>query len=162
MLGTSPDRPPAADFLRLAAHPLRWELLSALARSDRQVHELTALPGRPQNLVSYHLGQLRSAELVSARRSSADARDAYYTADLDRLGALLAAAGRALHPGLRLAPVPAVPGPAAGSRLTSPQGSTPAQRAGSGTAAAGRLRKAADGGLRSCRRTPSSRSTPRR
>jgi amino acid transporter len=54
------------------------------------------------------------------------------------------------------------PGPAAGSRLTSPQGSTPAQRAGSGTAAAGRLRKAADGGLRSCRRTPSSRSTPRR
>jgi protein-tyrosine-phosphatase len=115
MLDPHPDGTPAADFLRLAAHPLRWELLRELARSDRQVHELTALTGRPQNLVSYHLGQLRSAELVSARRSSADARDAYYTADLDRLGGLLATAGQALHPGLRLAPAPAVPGPAAGS-----------------------------------------------
>ena len=110
-----PDGTPAADFLRLAAHPLRWELLHHLARSDRQVHELTALTGRPQNLVSYHLGQLRSAQLVSARRSSADARDAYYTADLDRLGGLLAAAGQALHPGLRLAPVPARPSPPAGA-----------------------------------------------
>ncbi len=112
MLDPHPDGIPAADLLRLAAHPLRWELLRQLARSDRQVHELTALTGRPQNLVSYHLGQLRSAQLVSARRSSADARDAYYTADLDRLGGLLAAAGQALHPGLRLTPVPAAPVPA--------------------------------------------------
>jgi ArsR family transcriptional regulator, arsenate/arsenite/antimonite-responsive transcriptional repressor / arsenate reductase (thioredoxin) len=115
MLDPRPDGTPAADFLRLAAHPLRWELLRELARSDRQVHELTALTGRPQNLVSYHLGQLRSAKLVSARRSSADARDAYYTADLDRLGALLAAAGQALHPGLRLAPVPDTPSPPTGA-----------------------------------------------
>jgi protein-tyrosine-phosphatase len=115
MLDPHQDGTPAADFLRLAGHPLRWELLHQLARSDRQVHELTALTGRPQNLVSYHLGQLRSARLVSARRSSADARDAYYTADLDRLGGLLAAAGQALHPGLRLAPVPATPSPRTGA-----------------------------------------------
>ena len=77
------------------------------------VHELTGLVGHPQNLVSYHLGKLRDARLVSARRSSADRRDAYYTVDLTRVGDLLAAAGGALHPGLRLArpPSPGRAGP---------------------------------------------------
>jgi hypothetical protein len=32
-------------FLRLAGDPLRWRLLSELARSDRRVAELTALVG---------------------------------------------------------------------------------------------------------------------
>ena len=66
------------------------------------VHELTGLVGEPQNLVSYHLGKLRDGRLVSARRSSADRRDAYYTVDLERIGGLLSATGRVLHPGLRL------------------------------------------------------------
>ncbi|HEX2180127.1 MAG TPA: ArsR family transcriptional regulator [Actinomycetota bacterium] len=96
--------PPA--FLQLAGHPLRWRLLSDLARSDRTVHELTGLVGEPQNLVSYHLGKLRDAGLVSARRSSADRRDAYYTVALARFGEMLAAAGKALHPGLHLTPEP--------------------------------------------------------
>ncbi len=100
------------EFLQLTGHPLRWRLLGELARSDRMVHELTGLVGQPQNLVSYHLGKLRDARLVSARRSSADRRDAYYTADLTRVGDLLSATGGALHPGLRLAP-PALPGGAA-------------------------------------------------
>ena len=89
-------------FLRLAGHPLRWRLLSELARSDRQVRELKVLLGQPQNLVSYHLARLRGGGLVAARRSSADGRDAYYTIDLARCGELLSAAGAALHPGLRL------------------------------------------------------------
>jgi ArsR family transcriptional regulator, arsenate/arsenite/antimonite-responsive transcriptional repressor / arsenate reductase (thioredoxin) len=104
-------RPPQGDpapprFLQLAGHPLRWRLLGELARSDRMVHELTGLVGQPQNLVSYHLGKLRDAHLVSARRSSADRRDAYYTVDLARVGRHLAATGAALHPALRLAPTP--------------------------------------------------------
>jgi ArsR family transcriptional regulator, arsenate/arsenite/antimonite-responsive transcriptional repressor / arsenate reductase (thioredoxin) len=90
------------EFLQLAGHPLRWRLLGELARSDRMVHELTGLVGQPQNLVSYHLGKLRDARLVSARRSSADRRDAYYSVDLTRVGDLLSATGGALHPGLRL------------------------------------------------------------
>ena len=49
-------------FLRLAGHPLRWRLLRELARSDRQVRELCALIGRPQSLVSYHLGRLRTEQ----------------------------------------------------------------------------------------------------
>jgi protein-tyrosine-phosphatase/DNA-binding transcriptional ArsR family regulator len=92
------------EFLQLAGHPLRWRLLSALGRSDRKVHELTGLVGEPQNLVSYHLGKLRDARLVSARRSAADRRDTYYGLDLARVGGLLSAAGGALHPGLRLRP----------------------------------------------------------
>ena len=37
----------------------------------------------PQNLVSYHLRQLRAGGLVRARRSSSDGRDTYYSLDLD-------------------------------------------------------------------------------
>jgi ArsR family transcriptional regulator, arsenate/arsenite/antimonite-responsive transcriptional repressor / arsenate reductase (thioredoxin) len=95
---------PPPEFLQLAGHPLRWRLLGELARSDRMVYELTKLVGEPQNLVSYHLGKLRGAGLVSARRSSADRRDAYYTVDLTRVGELMSATGEALHPGLRLTP----------------------------------------------------------
>jgi ArsR family transcriptional regulator, arsenate/arsenite/antimonite-responsive transcriptional repressor / arsenate reductase (thioredoxin) len=90
------------DFLQLVAHPVRWRLMSALARSDRAVAELTALVGEPQNLVSYHLGKLREGHLVSSRRSSADRRDTYYGLDLARLGEQLSATGGAIHPGLRL------------------------------------------------------------
>jgi protein-tyrosine-phosphatase len=96
-----PDVAPL-EFLQLAGHPLRWRLLGELARSDRLVHELTGLIGEPQNLVSYHLGKLRDGRLVSARRSAADRRDTYYTADLARIGSLLSASGGALHPGIRL------------------------------------------------------------
>ena len=94
------------EFLELAGHPLRWRLLCELTRSDRRVRELTELVAEPQSLVSYHLGRLRSGRLVSMRRSSADGRDAYYSVDLVRCGRLLAGAGGALHPGLRLIPPP--------------------------------------------------------
>jgi protein-tyrosine-phosphatase/DNA-binding transcriptional ArsR family regulator len=89
-------------FVRLAAHPLRWRLLTELAGGDLRVRELVELVGHPQNLVSYHLRLLRGGGLVSARRSSFDARDSYYHLDLERCGHALATAGTALHPGLRL------------------------------------------------------------
>src|SRR4051794_3703682 len=87
-------------FLQLAGHPLRWQLLSELARSDRRVGELCDLAGQRQNLVSYHLRQLRDGGLVSARRSTADGRDSYYVLDLAGCRDQLAEAGLALHPGL--------------------------------------------------------------
>ncbi len=87
-------------FLRLAGHPLRWQLLTELARSDRRVGELCALAGLRQSLVSYHLRELRHGGLVSARRSTADGRDTYYVLDLPRCGELLSSAGASLHPGL--------------------------------------------------------------
>ncbi len=78
--------------------------MTELSYSDRRVGELCARLVLPQNLVSYHLGRLRVERVVSRRRSTADGRDSYYLLELDRCGELLADAGRALHPGLRLAP----------------------------------------------------------
>ncbi|HEX8870185.1 MAG TPA: metalloregulator ArsR/SmtB family transcription factor [Lentzea sp.] len=83
-------------ILRLMADPLRWRLARELAAGDRRVRELVAATGQPQNLVSYHLKQLRDAGLVTARRSSFDGRDSYYHLDLERYAA--AWAGVALNP----------------------------------------------------------------
>jgi ArsR family transcriptional regulator, arsenate/arsenite/antimonite-responsive transcriptional repressor / arsenate reductase (thioredoxin) len=100
------------ESLPLLADPHRWKLLAELSRSDRRVGELCDLVGEPQNLVSYHLGALRRAGIVSSRRSSADGRDVYYRAELTSCRDLLGAAGGVLHPGLRLAaPPPAATAP---------------------------------------------------
>ena len=101
--------------LRAIANPHRWAILSHLAQSDRRVGELTALVGEPQNLVSYHLRELRDAGLVSSRRSSFDGRDTYYRVDLERCQALFSETGALLHPALRL--VPAAPAPATAARV---------------------------------------------
>jgi len=97
------------EFLQLVAEPHRWRLLRELTRSDRRVAELTELLAEPQNLVSYHLGELRRAGLVSARRSSADGRDNYYRVEPQRCGELLSYAGGALQPGLRVGVLPPEP-----------------------------------------------------
>jgi ArsR family transcriptional regulator, arsenate/arsenite/antimonite-responsive transcriptional repressor / arsenate reductase (thioredoxin) len=104
MTGHGESSPPRV--LRLAGHPLRWRLLSELARSDRRVGELCALAGRRQSLVSYHLRQLRDGGLVWMRPSAADGRDTYYVLDLARCGELLSSAGASLHPGLAPTPRP--------------------------------------------------------
>lgn len=90
--------------LSLLSEPIRWQLVEELGRSDRRVGELVELLDRPQNLVSYHLAELRQAGLVSSRRSSADGRDVYYRAELAHCRELLGAAGRSLHPGLSFGP----------------------------------------------------------
>ncbi len=103
---------------------MRWQLLGELARSDRQVRELTALVGQRQSLTSYHLGQLRAAGLVTMRRSSADGRDTYCSLNLALYRERLAAAGAALHPGLRLVPAELTP---PGGALGRPPRQPPAQ-----------------------------------
>lgn len=91
--------------MRLLADPLRWRLLGHLARSDSRVRELVAVVDEPQNLVSYHLQQLRAAGLVTTRRSSFDARESYYHLDLARCAELLTAAAAAIHPALQAGPM---------------------------------------------------------
>ncbi len=86
------------DFLKLLAHDLRWQLLTALAHSDYRVQELADRLQRPMNLVSYHLRQLREAGLVQERRSSADGRDLYCTLDLAEFARRYRASAIALHP----------------------------------------------------------------
>lgn len=90
----------APAVMRMLADPLRWRLMRELARGDQRVRELVAAAGQPQNLVSYHLRQLRAEGLVTARRSSFDGRDTYYSLDLAGCARALASAAAALHPGL--------------------------------------------------------------
>lgn len=99
--------PPA--FTSLAAHPLRWRLMTELAASDYRVRELVTRVEQPQNLVSYHLRLLRDGGLVTTTRSSFDGRDSYYHLDLDRCAQALTDSSAALHPALRWAPAPPVP-----------------------------------------------------
>ncbi len=87
-------------FLKLLAHEIRWKLLVLLARSDYRVQELVGLVDQPQNLVSYHLRQLRSENIVAERRSAADSREVYYSLDFDTLHTLYFAAAEQLHPAL--------------------------------------------------------------
>ena len=94
------DRVPVPLLMRMASHPLRWALLTELACSDRRVRELGAAVDAPQNLVSYHLGLLRAAGLVAARRSSFDGRDSYYHLDLVQCAGAFGDAATALHPAL--------------------------------------------------------------
>jgi ArsR family transcriptional regulator, arsenate/arsenite/antimonite-responsive transcriptional repressor / arsenate reductase (thioredoxin) len=86
------------EFLKLLAHDVRWNLLKALTVSDYRVQELVEQIDQPMNLVSYHLKKLRDDAVVVTRRSDSDARDVYYSLDMERLGALYREAGRALHP----------------------------------------------------------------
>lgn len=88
------------DFLKLLAHDIRWQILLALSRSDHRVEELVKQIKQPHNLLSYHLKRLRLQKLVTERRSSADARDIYYTLNLDQFRQLYAEAGASVHPAL--------------------------------------------------------------
>lgn len=99
------DRANVPPLMQLAAHPLRWALLTELASGDHRVRELAAAVGEPQNLVSYHLRLLRSAGLVEARRSSFDGRDTYYWLNLTKCAKAFRESAAALHPAL-------APGPA--------------------------------------------------
>jgi protein-tyrosine-phosphatase len=92
-----------ARFFSTLADETRLTIVRLLSVGDLRVGELVAALQLPANAVSYHLKQLRSAELVRDRRSSADARDVYYHVDLDRLEQLYFAAGDALYPGMAAA-----------------------------------------------------------
>jgi protein-tyrosine-phosphatase/DNA-binding transcriptional ArsR family regulator len=107
----SSDAVAGPGVLRLIGDDHRWRLVQELGRSDLRVAELVERLGSTQNLVSYHLAELRRAGLVTSRRSSADGRDTYYRFDVRRCAGLLAAAGSALAPALRLEPRAVGPGP---------------------------------------------------
>ena len=91
---------PPPQVLKLAGHPIRWTILTRLARSDYRVQELVAFLQLPQNLVSYHLRQLRASNLVTERKSSADERSVYYSLDLEQFRVLYVQAVLQLHPAL--------------------------------------------------------------
>jgi ArsR family transcriptional regulator, arsenate/arsenite/antimonite-responsive transcriptional repressor / arsenate reductase (thioredoxin) len=91
-------QPPA--ILPLLAHAVRWQIVTALARSDRRGQELAQLLARPQNLISYHLKRLTAGAVVREQRSAADGRDVYYSLDLNQVRQLYSEGGEAIHPAL--------------------------------------------------------------
>jgi protein-tyrosine-phosphatase/DNA-binding transcriptional ArsR family regulator len=97
-----PQKPPT--IIRLLAHELRWRIITLLAHSDYRVNELVQVIEQPMNLISYHLRQLREAEVVTVRRSSADRRDIYYSLDLANLHAQMNQALMRLHPAFETNP----------------------------------------------------------
>jgi protein-tyrosine-phosphatase len=91
---------PLPSVLKLIAHDVRWNLLQLLSHSDYRVQDLVSRLGLPQNLVSYHLKQLRQGQLVTERRSIADERYVFYSLNLEQLQAFYTNAGQSLHPAL--------------------------------------------------------------
>ena len=96
-------RPP--HVLKLMTHAVRWNLLQLLAHSDYRVHDLVGRLHLPQNLVSYHLKQLRQGQLITERRSSADERSLFYSLELEHVQHLYLSAGEMLHPAVTGTPV---------------------------------------------------------
>ena len=103
MESTTLPQPP--EVFKLAGHPIRWNLLMRLARSDERVQDLIEQLKLPQNLVSYHLRQLRDGHLVHERRSSEDSRTVYYSLDFEQFHTQFLIAGKMLHPAIIDGPV---------------------------------------------------------
>ncbi|MBN9145879.1 DNA-binding transcriptional ArsR family regulator [Novosphingobium sp. 1748] len=67
----APGSPPVPDLieaLRLLGHPLRFNLLTQLARGPVAVGELAARTGQSLSIISQQLALLRKAGLVQGRR----------------------------------------------------------------------------------------------
>ncbi len=84
-------------FFRVLADQTRLAIVRLLLRSDLRAGEIVERMQLPQNAVSYHLKQLRTVGLLRDRRSSADARDIYYSIDLERMQSLYRHAGEVLR-----------------------------------------------------------------
>jgi ArsR family transcriptional regulator, arsenate/arsenite/antimonite-responsive transcriptional repressor / arsenate reductase (thioredoxin) len=92
-------------FLKLIAHDIRWQIISALAESDMRVHEITRRLDQPQNLVSYHLQKLKQALLVGENHSQADARSIYYHLNYEYIQSKLSMVEKALAPFPIISPI---------------------------------------------------------
>ncbi len=86
----------ATGTLRFLSDRNRLRILTRLTRAETCVCDLIDELELPQPLVSYHLGKLRRAGLVRARR---DAQWVYYSLDPETWDALLEPVRSLLHPG---------------------------------------------------------------
>jgi DNA-binding transcriptional ArsR family regulator len=70
----SPGAPPVTDVFGALAHPIRREIMAALASGDKPVSELAAPLPVSRPAVSQHLGVLRAVGLVSSQRDGRELR----------------------------------------------------------------------------------------
>ncbi len=71
-----------ADFFKAMADPTRVRMLSALARTELCVNDLTIILDMEQSAVSHQLRALREWRLVRCRKAG---RQVYYTLDADHM-----------------------------------------------------------------------------
>jgi protein-tyrosine-phosphatase/DNA-binding transcriptional ArsR family regulator len=90
------DEQSALEILRLLTDETRLQIIEALRPGDRLVSEIVEQSGLAQNLVSYHLGVLRTAGLVQQHRSDVDGRAVYYSLQIARLTAAYRQLGQQL------------------------------------------------------------------
>jgi DNA-binding transcriptional ArsR family regulator len=83
-----------APVLRALGHEERLLIVLWLAGSSCSVRELEEVTGLSQSLVSYHLGELRRAGLVTASPSGRSNRYRLAHADLDQLSSLIGSLAR--------------------------------------------------------------------
>ena len=79
-----PGPPPTGDLsalLRVLGDDTRLRIFAMLTRAELCVCEIEDILGLSQSLVSNHLGVLRRAGLVKARRDEEDSRWIFYRAD---------------------------------------------------------------------------------
>jgi len=79
---------PLAATLKALADEKRLQVLALLRRGEACVCEIEEVLGFSQTLVSHHLGVLRRAGLVRARRDENDGRWVYYSIDRASLARL--------------------------------------------------------------------------
>ncbi|WP_327194340.1 metalloregulator ArsR/SmtB family transcription factor [Novosphingobium mangrovi (ex Hu et al. 2023)] len=84
---STPPSPPGGEgapieLIKAIAHPLRYEILSCVARGERNVGEIEAATGIGQPTLSQQLSVLRNAGLVSARR---EAKLVFYAVEAEAL-----------------------------------------------------------------------------
>ncbi len=79
----------AAQLAYALAHPVRLQILAALAEGDAYVMDLTAALGRRQANISQHLAVLREAGLVVAEREGMTVRYRLRNAQVLQLLSLL-------------------------------------------------------------------------
>jgi DNA-binding transcriptional ArsR family regulator len=78
-----------APILHALAHEERLLIALWLAEGECTVRELEAVTGMGQSLVSYHVQELRKADLVTASAVGRSNRYRLTHADLDQLAALI-------------------------------------------------------------------------
>lgn len=79
------------EALKALAHPLRWRILTTLARGERNVGELEQATGIGQPGLSQQLGVLRKARMVTTRK---EAKLVYYAIAKEELAEVTGALGQ--------------------------------------------------------------------
>jgi DNA-binding transcriptional ArsR family regulator len=74
--------PTTYDPFNAVAEPKRRKIIEAMGATELSVHEIVALLGWPQPMVSKHLGVLKKVGLLRERR---EGRQRLYRVDMERL-----------------------------------------------------------------------------